>query len=123
MNLRDETYSFLAMWDIYGLEVIYDLEPAFAEIQQWEKDNLFRMIKEEEHPNKPKPIPLNQMILRARMNSQRSYEIYEFKSEFDINEVKDLFKTKPQVIVNWIRENGYKVYSDYSATQSKQVIK
>ena len=123
MHSQDKTYSFLAMWDMYGLEVIYDLEPAFAEIEQWEKDNLFAMIKEEGHPNKPKPIPLNQMILRARMNSQRSYEIYEFKSTFNIDEVKDLFKTKPQMIVDWIRENGYKVYSDYSANQTNQVIK
>jgi hypothetical protein len=111
------------MWDMYGLEVIYDLEPAFDEIKQWEKDNLFAMLKEEDHDPRPRPLPLHQMILRARMNSQRSYEIYEFKSEFDVDEVKNLFKTKPQVTVDWIRENGYKVYSDYSADQSNQVIK
>ena len=81
------------------------------------------MIKEEEHKPRPRPIPLNQMIIRARMNSQRSYEIYEFKSTFDIDEVKELFKTKPQLIVNWIRENGYKVYSDYNSKQHNQVIR
>ena len=122
MNSQDKTYLFLAMWDIHGLEVIYDLEPAFAEIEKWEKDNLFAMIKEEEHSNKPKPIPLQQMILRARMNSQRSYEIYEFKSTFNIDEVENLFKTKPQVTVDWIRENGYKIYSDHNANQTNQVI-
>ena len=123
MHSQDKTYSFLAMWDIHGLEVIYDLEPAFAEIEQWEKDNLFAMIKEEDHPLKPRPIPLHQMILRARMNSQRSYEIYEFKSKFNVDEVTDLFKSTPQDIVDWIRENGYKIYSDYSANQTNQVIK
>lgn len=123
MPSQNKTYSFLAMWDIYGLEAIYDLEPARAEIEKWEKDNLFAMIKEEEHKPKPKPIPLQQMILRARTNPQRSYEIYEFNSTFNMTEVKELFKTKPQVVVNWIRENGYKVYSDYSPTQTNQVIR
>jgi len=122
MSSRNKTYSFLAMWDMYGLEVIYDLEPAFDEIKQWEKDNLFAMLKEEDHDPRPRPLPLHQMILRARMNSQRSYEIYEFKSEFDVDEVKNLFKTKPQVTVDWIRENGYKIYSDHNANQTNQVI-
>ena len=122
MSSRNKTYSFLAMWDMYGLEVIYDLEPAFDEIKQWEKDNLFAMLKEEDHDPRPRPLPLHQMILRARANSQRSYEIYEFKSTFNMKEVKDLFKSKPQIIVNWIRENGYKIYSDYNANQTNQVI-
>ena len=123
MPSQNKTYSFLAMWDIYGLEAIYDLEPARAEIEKWEKDNLFAMIKEEEHKPKPKPIPLLQMILRARTNSQRSYEIYEFNSSEPIDIVRHWFKTTPQIIVNWIRENGYKVYSDYSPTQTNQVIR
>jgi hypothetical protein len=110
------------MWNTHGLEVIYDLKPVFAELEKWEKDNLFAMIKEENHASKPKPIPLSHMILRARINSQRSYEIYEFNSEFSVDEVKDLFKTKPQVIVNWIRKNGYKIYSDYNVNQCNQVI-
>jgi hypothetical protein len=123
MLSQDKIYSFVAMWCNEGLEVIYDLDPAHAEIEKWEKDNLFAMIKEEEHKPRPRPIPLNQMIIRARMNSQRSYEIYEFKSTFDIDEVKELFKTKPQLIVESIRENGYKVYSDYSSKQHNQVIR
>lgn len=122
MPSQNKTYSFLAMWDIYGLEAIYDLEPARAEIEKWEKDNLVAMIKDEEYKPKPKPIPLQQMILRAKINPQRSYEIYEFNSTFSMTEVKELFNTEPQVIVNWVRDNGYKVYSDYGKKQT-QVIK
>ena len=123
MPSQDKIYSFLAMWDMYGLEAIYDIEPARAEIEKWEKDTLFAMIKEEEHRPRPKPIPLNQMILRARLNSQRSYEIYEFNSTFNMAEVKELFKTDPQGIVNLIRKNGYKVYSDYNSDNQEQVIR
>jgi len=123
MPSQNKTYSFLAMWCNEGLECIFDVAAAKKEIEAWEKENLFAIIKEEQHRPKPKPIPLNQMILRAKFNIQRVYEIYEFNSEFDIEEVKHLFKTEPQIIVNWIRENGYKVYSDYSKKQQNQVIR
>lgn len=123
MLSQDKIYSFLAMWCNEGLECIFDVSLAKKEIEAWEKDNLFAIIKEEQHRPKPKPIPLNQMIIRARYNAQRVYEIYEFNSTFDIEEVKDLFKTNPQIIVEWIRENGYKVYSDYSKKQQNQVIR
>jgi len=123
MNSLNETYSFLAMWDIYGLEAIFDVQYARDQIENWEKSELFNILKEEKPKLKPKPIPLNQMLIRARMNSQRSYEIYEFKSSLDMEEVKELFRTKPQVVVEWIRENGYKIYSDYSPEQTNQVIR
>jgi hypothetical protein len=123
MPSQNKTYSFLAMWDMNGLEAIYDTKSARAEIKAWEKENIFAIIKEEEHRAKPRPIPLYLMILRARANSQRSYEIYEFNSALDIDGVKELFKTDPQIIVNWIRENGYKVYSDYNSKQHNQVIR
>ena len=123
MPSQNKIYSFLAMWDMYGLEAIFDLEVAWAEIEDWEKENLFAIIKEEQHRAEPKPIPLHHMIARARFNTQRSYEIYEFNSTFDINEVKEMFQSKPQIIVEWIRQNGYKVYSDYSSDQKNQVIR
>jgi len=123
MNSHDKTYSFLAMWDIHGLEAIYSVDHARDQIVNWEKSELWNILKEENSKPKPNPIPLNLMLIRARMNSQRSYEIYEFKSTFNMNEVKELFKDKPQIIVDWIRENGYKIYSDYSPNQTNQVIK
>jgi hypothetical protein len=122
MPSQNKTYSFLAMWDMNGLEAIYDTKSARAEIKAWEKENIFAIIKEEEHRAKPRPIPLYLMILRARANSQRSYEIYEFNSALDIDGVKELFKTDPQIVVDWIRKNGYKTYSDYNANQTNQVI-
>jgi hypothetical protein len=109
------------MWCNEGLECIFDVAAAKKEIEAWEKENLFAMIKEERHRSKPNPIPLNHMLIRARMNSHRSYELYEFNSTIDVDEVKKLFKTKPQIIVEWIRENGYKIYSDYS--NNHQVIR
>lgn len=123
MPSQNKIYSFLAMWDMNGLEAIYDTKSARAEIEAWEIEKIFSIIKEEKHRAKPMSIPLDLMILRARANSQRSYEIYGFNSTFDIDEVKELFNTDPQIVVNWIRENGYKVYSDYNSKQHNQVIR
>jgi hypothetical protein len=112
------------MWCNEGLECIYDVAAAKQEIENWEKETIFSILKEENYAGpKPNPIPLNQMILRARMNSQRSYEIYEFNSALDIDGVKELFKTDPQIVVDWIRKNGYKTYSDYVDEKSRVVIR
>lgn len=110
------------MWDIYGLECLFDVDSAMDEHNQWEKEKIVHILKGEESPAPPRGIPIQMLILRAKFNSQRRYEIYEFVSTMSYNEIKKTFKTDPQVIVNWIRENGYKVYSDY-ISDKKQLIK
>ena len=110
------------MWDMLGLECIFDVGAAKDEIENWEKGAIWSTLKEESHGKKPNPIPLQMMLLRARMNSQRSYEIYEFTATMDIDEVKQIFKDDPQIIVDWIRENGHKIYSDYVKSDRKMIV-
>jgi hypothetical protein len=62
------------------------------------------------------------MLLRAKVNSQRAYEIYEFNSTLDYAELKEAFNDNPQPIVEWIRENGKKVYSDYLKQERKMIV-
>jgi hypothetical protein len=53
------------------------------------------------------------MILRAKVNSQRHYEIYQFAAEgLDIEDIKITFETDPQFLVDHIRKNGKKIFSD-----------
>lgn len=110
------------MWDMLGLECIFDVGAYLAEIEQWEKEAIWSTLKEERHKEKPKPIPLQMMILRAKMNSQRSYEIYEFTSTIPMNEIRKEFARDPQPLVEWIRENGHKVYSDYVKSDRKMIV-
>lgn len=119
---KKKTTSYIAMWDTLGLECIYDATAARAEIAQWEKEASWSILKEEEHRKCPMPIPLQMMILRARMNSQRCYEIYEFNSTMSEKEIIKVFKDDPQVIVNWIRENGHKIYSDYLKSAERRIV-
>ncbi len=109
------------MWDMQGLECIYDVDKAKKEVEDWEKARIFSILKEEIQEKKPNPIPLSMMMLRARVNSQRQYEIYEFTSEVSVEEVRVMFKTNPQYIVDWIRENGNKIYRDY-VPEKKRLI-
>lgn len=100
--------KFLAMWDCEGLECLFD-------ITDMEGDAMISGLKGETYKT---PFNLSMMMMRARFNNQRSYEIYTFTTaDLDYDDVKDLFDNDPQVIVNAIRKDGNKIFSDYSAKQ------
>ena len=110
------------MWDMLGLECLFDVDAHMAQHTEWEKQKVVAILKEEQTPKKPQGIPLQMLILRARYNSQRCYEIYEFNSTLAYNELKEAFEDNPQPIVKWIRENGKKVYSDYVKREKKLIV-
>jgi hypothetical protein len=89
---------------------------------EWDKKKIVSILKEEKLPEKPPQIPLQHMILRARVNSQRCYEIYEFNSTMGYKELTKVFNDDPQPVVEWIRENGKKVYSDYVKQNRKMIV-
>jgi len=105
--------TFLVMWDMYGLECLFN-------VTEWHKQTTWSILTEKETPNRPN---INMMMLRAKMNSQRCYEIYSFNADEGVGEdcIRQSFKDNPQGIVNLIRKQGNKIYSDRSET-TKQVI-
>ena len=104
---------FLAMWDCEGLECLFD-------ITNVEHDAMIAGLKNESFRM---PFNISTLMLRARVNSQRSYEIYSFSTESDIDydDVKELFDSDPQSIVNLIRSKGRKIYSDYQRNDRKKI--
>lgn len=118
---KKKTTRFIAMWDMTGLECLINVSKIEKEHEQWEKENIFRILKEENKTLKPANVPLDQMIMRARYNSQRHYEIYAFDSEISEQDIRETFESNPQVMVDAIRNVGYKFYSD-RADKRKQVI-
>ena len=110
------------MWDMLGLECLYDVDKHMKEYNEWEKRKVIAILKEEPIPNLSSGIPLQMMILRAKVNSQRVYEIYEFNSTIEYDELKEAFNDNPQPIVEWIRDNGKKVYSDYHKRDRKMIV-
>ena len=105
--------NFLAMWDNMGLECIFDVDQELSQQQEWEKTKVWNTLQGLNTPTRNSNIPLKQMIIRAKANSQRHYEIYQFAAQgLDIQDIKDVFETDPQFIVNHIRKNGKKIFSE-----------
>jgi hypothetical protein len=109
------------MWDMTGLECLINVTAIQKEHEKWEKENIFRILKDQVREIKPPSVPLDKMILRARVNSQRHYEIYTFESELSEKYIKETFSSDPQVIVDAIRNVGHELYSD-RVLQKTQVI-
>ena len=122
MPSRKKTKHYLAMWDCDGLESLHDVDYHMDRYNEWERQQVVSILKGEQVPAKPTGIPLQLMILRARANSQRAYEIYEFNSTIKYKELTEAFNDNPQPIVEWIRENGKKVYSDYVKSERKLIV-
>ena len=113
---------FLAVWDMYGLESLHDVLHAKKLLDEWEKGKMMAILKEELYPPQPRTIPLNVLLLRARVNTHRCYEIYEFTTPFSFKEIEKMFKEDPQTMADSIREIGYKVYSDRLAVDKRVIV-
>ena len=109
------------MWDMNGLECLLNVSKIEKDHKQWEKENIFRILKEDNTTLKPTHVPLDMMILRAKVNSQRHYEIYAFDSELSEQEIRETFEDSPQVMADAIRNVGYKFYSD-RATKKAVIV-
>ena len=104
---------FLAMWDCNGLECMFD-------ITDLEHDAMISGLKDEAFKM---PFNLSTLMLRARYNSQRSYEIYTFEVEGELSlaEMENMFNNSPQYFAELIREKGNKIYSDYTPNTRKVI--
>ena len=111
---KESVRNFIAMWDNMGLECIFDVDAEMAQRDAYNKNKVWKILKGEKVDEQYRPgIPLQNMILRAKANSQRHYEIYQFTTDgIDMDDLKSMFEDHPQFIVDHIRKNGHKIYSD-----------
>ena len=118
---KKKTTRFVVMWDMNGLECLINVTRVEKEHEQWEKENIFRILKEDNTALRPAHVPLQMMIMRASANPQRHYEIYAFDSVIAETDIRGTFETSPQVMVDAIRNVGYKFYSN-RATQKAVIV-
>lgn len=111
------TNAFIFSWDMYGIESIVPI----TQYEHQDKINLMRILKEEKTERNPLDDIVRMLILRARFNPQRHYEIYAVDCDSSLDE--EFWRTQwaenPQFTADLIRERGHKLYSD---RQTKQPV-
>jgi hypothetical protein len=122
LSKKKKHNHFLAVWDMLGLEALFDVGAHYREVEEWEKRNIWSVLKEEDREPKPLGPPLTLLLIRARINAQRKYEIYEFTSELSYNEVFRLFESDPNTIAQSIRDVGHKIYSDRENSKNQVIF-
>lgn len=102
--------AFIFSWDINGVEAIVPI----TQYEHWDKQNLIRMLSEKPTERNPLDNIVRNLILRAKFNTQRHYEIYAIDCDPSLDESfwKQQWNEHPQFTADLIREKGHKIYSD-----------
>ena len=113
--------AFLFSWDQYGIESIVPI----TQYENWDKENLFRILKDEKVIPNPINNIIQKLVLRARFNSQRHYEIYAIDCDPSLDEEfwREQWKKEPQATADLIRERGLKIHSDRASAKEKILIR
>lgn len=120
---------FLLSWDMTGLESLIDLTTLEKLHEDGEKKRMMQILSDPEarDPGNQAGSMLNQIVqnilLRARVNQQRHYEVYTIQTSSSVSEkdLWDMFNNDPQYAAELIRERGNQLYSD-RVNQRTQVI-
>jgi hypothetical protein len=105
MDSEDST-TFLVSWDCNGLETCIN-------VTDQEKRQMWDMLAE---TNSRTDFfhQVNAILLRARYNSHRHYEVYTVRVDGSVTEkdMWDMFGNDPQGMADLIRKRGNQIYSD-----------
>ena len=114
------TNAYLVYWCEEGLESIIPI----TQYEHWDAENTFRILNDEEPVRNPMNGVLQGMLLRARFNSQRHYELYAIDCNNDITkeDLEQMFEDSPQTAADLIRNRGHKMYSDRANTNRVKIV-
>jgi hypothetical protein len=114
---------YLVSWDIMGVECLRDITDQHPD--NMARAHLFEAIKN------VTPIPKSElghdiamMRLRARMNTQRNYEIYVFTAEddFELDDIERWVNDDVQGFADWVRENHAKCLWNDRVTKKPVIV-
>ena len=113
------TNAFIFSWDCEGIEAIIPI----TQYEKWDQENLMRLLKNENKLRNPLDTIIQTLLMRARMNSQRHYEIYAVDCDNSMDEQfwREQWDRCPQETAELIRERGHKLYSDRRQREYKIV--
>ena len=98
--------TYLLSWDMHGLE-------ACVNIGDMDRQKTFDILRGVENTSNPNQIA-NAIMLRARFNPQRFYEIYalDVDPSISVEDIKDAFESDPQGMAELVRKRGRCLHSD-----------
>jgi len=113
------TNAYLIYWSSEGLESVTPI----GQYEQVDVDNTLRILQDQDPIRNPVNTIIQTMILRARFNSHRHYELYAITAVDGIMgpDIEDMFNVDPNAAAKLIRNIGIKLYSD-RAVKSRVVI-
>ena len=96
---------FVVSWDMLGLDSCVNI----SDINGYA---VWAVLKNERPPSVRSIV--NGILLRARYNSQRHYEVYTFTADEGIeeNDIREMFENDPNGSAELIRSRGKCLYSD-----------
>lgn len=122
--------TYILSWDCNGLESVVPVSEIEKECAEAEKQLMWRILSNPDPeytvagggPGAKLHEIVNRLLLRARFNPQRNYEIYMVTCDASItaDTLTNQFKKNPQGMADLIRDRGTKLYSDRNTT--KRVI-
>jgi hypothetical protein len=114
MNYKE--HQFVVMWDCNGLEYVADIT-ADHQRMTWES------LKGNDSPRHSYANPQH-LMLRAKFNPQRHYEIYTFNAAEGITkeDIESMFENSPQTAADTIRKVGYCFYSDRAELDKRKIV-
>jgi hypothetical protein len=113
------TNAYLVYWCEEGLESVIPI----TEYEHWDQENTFRVLNDQETLTNPLNRMIQSMLLRARVNSQRHYELYAVDCEDSIaaEDIVQMFETSPQTAADTFRRLGHKLYGDRANTDRVKI--
>ena len=114
--MSEEGNLFIMAWDCNGLEGVVN-------ITDLEKEATWAMLQDQE-PSKKISHIVNYLMLRARANGQRHYEIYTMNAVAGISDedIRSMFENDPQGSADLIRDRGRKIYSDRRDATAVKIV-
>lgn len=104
------TNAYLFMWNCHGIEAIVPI----TQYEDQTKLDIWNILQEEPTGKNPLDDILGQMMMRARFNAERSYEIYAMDCDDGITreDLLNFWDTSPQYAADLTREKGVRMFSN-----------
>ena len=114
------TNAFIFSWDQEGIESIVPI----TQYEDWDKVQLMEVLKGNPLEKNPLNQLINMMVLRARFNTQRHYEIYAIDCDPELDEVfwKERWQADPQWCADIVRKKGYVIHNDRANADRIKIV-